>query len=184
MESWGSSSHHTPKSQSKWAIKTNRKYCFKWGWEVSCAPAKLLWLSVSSKCLTEPQDVKLRMFTMKESSFASYDLRRECKHDSWADKEVHIAAVCMIVSDKLTHSIVSVMCTAAPHWQKGDCFKELSSKYKKVSITLGLSYTEGDNVRIDFWKAKPENSRMLTALWPWDWNESSLTVQHDWMTLF
>lgn len=43
---------------------------------------------------------------MKESSLA-YDLLRECKQDSYADKVEHIATVCLIVSDKV---IVIVLC--------------------------------------------------------------------------
>ena len=35
------------------------------------------------------------MFTMKECSFPSYDLLRECKPDGWADKEEHIAKMCL-----------------------------------------------------------------------------------------
>lgn len=51
-------------------------------------------------------DAKIRTFIMKESSFASYDPLRECKHDSLVDKEEHIATVCLIASDKVTVSIV------------------------------------------------------------------------------
>ncbi len=51
-------------------------------------------------------NAKIRMFTMKESSFASYDLLRECKHDSLADKGEHIATACLIAYDKVTVLIV------------------------------------------------------------------------------
>lgn len=42
---------------------------------------------------------------MKESSFASYDLLRERKHDSLADKR-DIATDCLIVSGRVTVVIV------------------------------------------------------------------------------
>lgn len=62
-----------------------------------------LWDSLSLQNASQGlHGAKLRMFTMKESSFASYDLLRERKHDSLADKEEHIATVCLIVSDKGT----------------------------------------------------------------------------------
>lgn len=60
-----------------------------------CALAKL---GDSVPLPNASQRYKLRMFTMKESSFPSCDLLRECKHGSLADKEEH--TVCLIVSDK------------------------------------------------------------------------------------
>lgn len=49
------------------------------------------------------------MFIKKESSFASYDLLRECKHDGLSDKGEHIATVCGILSDNATVVIVPLM---------------------------------------------------------------------------
>lgn len=48
-----------------------------------CALAKL---GDSVPLPNASQRYKLRMFTMKESSFPSCDLLRECKHGSLADK--------------------------------------------------------------------------------------------------
>lgn len=60
---------------------------------VFCALAKIVWLYVTSTHIQGLNNAKLRMFTMKESCCASYDLLREHKHDSLADKEEHIATV-------------------------------------------------------------------------------------------
>lgn len=43
---------------------------------------------------------------MKETSFASYDPRREYKHNGLADKQSHIAALGLIASEKVTVLIV------------------------------------------------------------------------------
>lgn len=113
---------------------------------------------------------------MKETSFLSYDLLRECKYDSSADKEEHIATLCLIVSDTMT--VLIVLC--AHHWENRIYgFEENIKAYTGWLWSLSLFMkSQAQKLKDGNCSVALKGHEMKT------WHESSLVLLQCRMTLF